>query len=78
MNLAATIHTPTIRDIALDLADVKAQLAVHYARRGEPTDEQDADWSALEDRRAALEADFAAAFHVATGLRWSVAERCMS
>lgn len=78
MNAPTTIHARTLRDIALELSDVKAQLAVHYARRCEPTDEEDADWSALEDRRSALEADFAATFHVMTGMRWSHAEQVMA
>lgn len=73
----ATIQALSLRDIAIDLSDVKARLAVHYARKGYPTDEEDADWSELEDRRSALEADFAAAFHVVTGLRWSQAESVM-
>jgi hypothetical protein len=77
MNALIAIQARTLRDIALELNDVKAQLAVHYARRCDPTPDEDDEWSELEDRRSGLEADFAATFHVLTGMRWSQAEQVM-
>ncbi|RVT93729.1 hypothetical protein [Sphingomonas crocodyli] len=82
MNALVAIDTGlpvrTLRDVALDLSGVKARLAVHYGRVGDPTDAQDADWSDLEDQKLALEAEFIAIFYVSTGMRWSHATQVMA
>lgn len=72
------IRPQTLRDVAFDLQHVKARLAVHYARVGDPDDCQDAEWSALEDERYQLEQVACAEFQRLTGMSWSMFESIMS
>jgi hypothetical protein len=64
--------------IVCDLAATRQRLASHYARTGEPTEAEDRDWSALEDRKAALEREFRDTFKALVGIDWALCEGVMS